>query len=280
VASIVILEHELQRYVELPYMAYSLAERWRRAGHDVKAHRGTQDPPPGDLAIVNIDLTVIPPDYQALFARYPRVVNGRVTDVSKSRFSVDLLDRYSDWIGPVIVKTEANYGGKPEYLLRSVAQRRGLRCDIPQGPVAEGYPIYTSLREVPPAVWDTSGVVVERFLPEMEDGLYCCRHWVFFGDRDRSIRVRARVPIVKSHDIVDSGMVPVPDELREMRSRLGFDFGKFDYVRHRERWVLIDANRSPSMPAQVTPQVTAGQDHLAQGLGGFLGPGAQVQARE
>jgi hypothetical protein len=274
VASIVILEHELQRYVKLPYMAYSLAERWRRAGHEVKVHHGSHDPPPGDVAIVNIDLTVIPPEYQALFARYPRVVNGRVTDVSKSRFSVDLLDRYSDWIGPVIVKTEANYGGKPEQMLRSVARQHGLPCNIAAGPVAEGYPVYASLREVPAAAWDTPGLVVERFLPEMEDGLYCCRHWIFFGDRDRSIRVRARVPIVKSHDIVDFDTVPVPQELRAMRARLGFDFGKFDYVRHGDRWVLIDANRSPSMPAQVSPQVEAGQDHLAQGLDAFLAPGA------
>ena len=121
-AAIVILEHELQRYVEQPYMVYSLAERWRRAGHAVLVHRGLGTPPPGDLAIANIDLTVIPGDYRALYARYPRVVNGGVTDVSKSRFSADLLDRYSDWIGPVIVKTEANYGGKPEQLLRALRE--------------------------------------------------------------------------------------------------------------------------------------------------------------
>ena len=273
-ATIVILEHELQRYVKLPYMVYSLAERWRRAGHEVKVHHGAGTPPGGDVALVNVDLTVVPQPYRALFGRFPRVVNGGVPDVSKSRFSTDLLDRYSDWIGPVIVKTEANFGGKPEHLLRSVARQHGLPCDIPEGPVAEGYPIYASLRDVPAAAWDTPGLVVERFLPEMEDGLYCCRHWIFFGDRDRSIRVRARVPIVKSHDIVDVGVVPVPDELRAMRAGLGFDFGKFDYVRHGGRYVLIDANRSPSMPAQVGPQVEAGQDHLAQGLEGFLAPGA------
>ncbi len=251
-------------------MAYSLAERWRRAGHEVKVHHGLEDPPAGDLALVNIDLTVIPEVYRELYARYPRVVNGRVTDVSKSRFSVDLLDRYSDWIGPVIVKTEANYGGKPEALLRTAAKRNGVDCDLPEGPVADGYPVYASLRELPEAVWSAQGLVVERFLPEQESGLYCCRHWVFFGDRDRSIRVRARVPIVKSHDIVDVGQVPVPDEMRKMRERLGFDFGKFDYVRHGGRFVLIDANRSPSMPARVTPEVQAGQDHLAEGLATFL----------
>lgn len=270
-AAIVILEHELQRYVEQPYMVYSLAERWRRAGHAVLVHRGLGTPPPGDLAIANIDLTVIPGDYRALYARYPRVVNGGVTDVSKSRFSADLLDRYSDWIGPVIVKTEANYGGKPEQLLRALARRNGLPCDIPDGPVAEGYPVYDALREVPELAWRTPGLVAERFLPERdEQGFYYCRHWIFFGDRDRSIRIRASVPIIKSQDVLGVEDVPVPPEIRRLREKLGFDFGKFDYLRHGGRYVLIDANRSPSLPANVTAAVQAGQDFLAGGLEALL----------
>jgi hypothetical protein len=270
-ATIVILEHELQRYVELPYMAYSLAERWKRAGHEVLVHRGVGAPPAGDVALVNVDLTVIPEAYRALYARYPRVINGRVADVSKSRFSADLLDRYSDWIGPVIVKTEANYGGKPEQLLRAVARENGLECDIPDGPVAEGYPIYDSLRQVPELAWRTPGLVVERFLPERDaQGHYYCRHWIFFGERDRSIRIRAGVPIVKSQDILGTETVPVPPEMRRLREKLGFDFGKFDYLKHGERYVLIDANRSPSLPANVGPQVQAGQDYLAGGLESLL----------
>lgn len=270
-ATVVVLEHELQRYVELPYMIYSLAERWKRAGHQVLVHHGLQAPPPGDLAIVNVDLTVIPAQYRALFERYPRVVNGRVPDVSKSRYSADLLDRYSDWIGPVIVKTETNFGGKPEQLLRRAAQREGLPCDIPAGPVAEGYPVYASLREVPELAWRTPGLVVERFLPERDAaGDYYCRHWIFLGDRDRSIRIRAGAPIVKSQDILGTETVPVPPEMRRLREKLGFDFGKFDYLKHGERFVLIDANRSPSMPAHVGPEVQAGQDFLAGGLESLL----------
>lgn len=270
-ATIVILEHELQDHVRLPYMVYSLAERWKGAGHQVLVHRGSGAPPAGDLAIVNIDLTVIPAAYRGLYARYRRVVNGRVPDVSKSRFSADLLDRYSDWIGPVIVKTEANFGGKPEALLRAVARREGVACDIPEGPVAEGYPVYASLREVPELAWRTPGLVVERFLPERDAaGDYYCRHWIFFGDRDRSIRIRAGVPIVKSRDILGTENVPVPAEIRQLREKLGFDFGKFDYLRHGERYVLIDANRSPSMPANAGPEVQAGQDYLAGGLASLL----------
>jgi len=270
-AAIVILEHELQRHVRLPYMVYALAERWRRAGHEVRVHHGLDAAPAADLAVVNIDLTVIPDAYRALLRRYPRVVNGRVTDVSKSRFSADLVDRYSDWIGPVIVKTEANYGGKPEALLRAIARRDGIACDIPEGPVAEHYPLYESLRQVPDAVWRTPGLVVERFLPERDaGGHYFSRHWVFMGDRDRSIRLRSRVPIIKSGDALGREEVPVPDEMRAWRSRLGFDFGKFDYVRHGDRFVLLDVNRTPSMPAYADADVAASQDFLAEGLASLL----------
>lgn len=251
-------------------MAYSLAERWTRAGHEVKVHHGLESPPAGDLALVNIDLTVIPPAYRELYGRYPRVVNARVTDVSKSRFSVDLLDRYSDWIGPVIVKTEANYGGKPEALLRTIARRKGLDCDVPVGPVAEGYPTYASLREVPEAVWNTPGLVVERFLTEQDERGFYSRHWIFFGDRERSFRIRAAVPIIKSSDAIDRDYIEVPEELRALRAKLGFDFAKFDYVRHGGRCVLLDANRTPSMPAYVDPGVAAGQDELAAGLDSLL----------
>jgi len=270
-AAIVILEHELQRHVRLPYMVYSLAERWRRAGHEVRVHHGVAAPPPGDLAIVNVDLTVIPEAYRELAARYPRVVNGRVTDVSKSRFSADLLDRYSDWIGPVIVKTEANYGGRPEALLRSIARQKNLPCEVPDGPVAEGYPIYASLRDVPEAAWTTAGLVVERFLPETDaGGNYFSRHLIFCGDRERSFRIRARVPIIKSGDAIEREYVPVPEELRRWRAKLGFDFGKFDYVRHGGRLVLLDVNRTPSLPAFSDAAVTAGQDELARGVECFL----------
>ena len=39
-ATIVILEHELQQYVELPYMMRTFAEHWRARGHQVHMHHG------------------------------------------------------------------------------------------------------------------------------------------------------------------------------------------------------------------------------------------------
>ncbi|HVC10717.1 MAG TPA: hypothetical protein VNE59_03690 [Burkholderiales bacterium] len=271
-ATIVILEHALQRSLRLPYLVYGLAERWRRDGHRVIVHHGLDAPPAGDLAIVNIDLTVIPAAYRALYARYAKVLNGAVLDVSKRRYSLDLLDRYSDWVGAVIVKTDANFGGRPEALLRSVAVAEGSSCDIPAGPLAQGYPIYRSLREVPAAVWTTPGLIVERFLPERDArGDYYLRTWMFLGDRDRSTRWRATGPIVKADNTLERVPAEVPDEIRAWRERLGFDFGKFDFVRHGERWVLLDVNRTPAYPPWVPGVPDPALDTLAPGLRSYLG---------
>lgn len=269
-ATIVILEHALQRGVGLPYMLYQLAERWKSWGTRVIIHHGVDDPPHGDLAVLHVDLTITPQAYRALLPRYARVVNGKVLDVSKSRYSRDLLDRYSDWIGPVIVKTEANFGGKPEHLYRSIAQERGASSDIPVGPVAHGYPVYAAQREVPEVVWRTPGLVVERFLPEQDERGYCVRVWSFFGEREISNRWYAREPIVKAENLVERVPVEVPDAMRERRLELGFDFGKFDYVRHGERWVLLDANRTPSYPRTPSAAGSAQLDGLARGIETYL----------
>lgn len=251
-------------------MVYGLAERWTAAGHRVLKHYGTGAPPAADLAIVNIDLTRIPEPYTALLAAFPRVVNARALDVSKRRFSRHLLDAYSDWIGPVIVKTDANFGGKPEWLLRETARQRGLACDVPEGPLAEGYPVYASLREVPDVVWRTPGLVVERFLPETDGPGYFLRTWFFFGDRERSSRWRAEVPIIKAADYVSREDAEVPPEIRAWRERLGLDFAKFDYVRHGGEYVLLDVNRTPGFPDYGRGLAAAMLDHLATGLRSFL----------
>jgi predicted N-acetyltransferase YhbS len=269
-ATIVILEHELQRSVELPYMVYGLAKRWRSRGHHVIVHHGLDNPPAADIAFVNIDLTVIPEAYRALYARYPKVVNGAVVDSSRRRYSENLLERSSDWAGPVIVKTDANFGGRPEYMLREQAARLGVACEVAPGPVAETYPIYRTLAEVPQSVWQAKGLVVERFLPEQDAGGYYVRVWIFLGDRDRNARWRAGDPIVKAENVIERVPVEIPDEVRAWRDKLGFDFGKFDYVRHGERWVLLDANRTPAYAAPDRAPNDPVLDVLEGGIDGLL----------
>lgn len=112
----------------------------RADGHKVLVHYGTNDPPAGDIAIANIDLTVIPPAYISLFDHYPRVINGATTSISKRGFSQLILDRDSTWGGPVIIKTDANFGGRIDQQLRQRALQAGHAPDIPQRPGFTGLP--------------------------------------------------------------------------------------------------------------------------------------------
>ncbi|MFO1061285.1 MAG: hypothetical protein U1E53_30500 [Dongiaceae bacterium] len=273
-ASIVILEHRFQDRLKRRYLAHLWAERWRRQGHRVVVQRGPDDPPAADLALLNLDLTVVPEPYRRLAARYERVLNGAVLDVSKRRISRQLLAGPDDpWDGPVLVKTDANYGGLPEMMLRHQAEQAGRRSAIPPVVALEGYSLFPNPRAVPPAVWTTPSLVVERFLPEREGEAYCMRVWTFLGTRERSTRYRAAVPVIKSSDVRGAEPVPVPDEIREARRALGFDYGKLDYVRHDGRWVLLDANRTPGAPDNLLadPALAASLEGLADGLADYLG---------
>jgi|SRR5579864_282399 len=271
-ATIVILEHLMQEQLGLPYMIYAIAERWRAQGHRVLVHRGTENPPTGDVALLNVDLTVIPPAYRPLLSRYPAVINGAVLDVSKRRFSQHLVTRDSDWNGAVIVKTDANYGGRPDQDIRAICQRAGVPCEIPAGPMMLEYRIFKSPNEVPESVWNTPGLIVEKFLAEQDERGYYIRFCTFLGDRELNSRYRSAEPIIKSQNILEREDVRLPDEIRAWREKLGFDFGKFDYVYSGGRHVLLDVNRTPAAPASLGafPHLAAGLNLLAEGLQSFL----------
>jgi hypothetical protein len=164
-----------------------------------------------------------------------------------------LLRRADSYAGAVIVKSNSNFAGANDFarlrssrkLLRRLVHRllhRGYRLD------AIPYQIYPSLGDVPRKVWADRRLVVEKFVPERQDSLYCLRKWVFLGDTNILILNRSTDPIVKagdsSRDTVQGG---VPQELMAERQRLGFDYGKFDYVMHAGRAVLLDANSTPGV---------------------------------
>ncbi len=271
-ATIVILEHLMQKEFKHPHLIYVMAERWRAEGHHVVLHRGTESPPDGDIAILNVDLTTVPDSYTALFDHYPKVINRATTNISKRGYSQQLLDEETDWDGPVIVKTDANFGGRMDQKLRQLAIRGGHEADVAAAPALRDYPIFPSVEKVPEDVWKLRELIVEKFLPERDEHGFYMRVWLFLGDRERSFRFRANVPVIKSHHVVDREAIEVPPQIREWRRRLGFDYGKFDYVVPADEPILIDANRTPGQPAQLhsNPEVRAGIDELAEGLYAFI----------
>jgi hypothetical protein len=130
------------------------------------------------------------------------------------------------------------------------------------------YPIYASRSEIPDGVWQNKNLVVEKFLSEKEGNEYCCRHWVFLGDRDVNLRSYSTDPVVKMNGRVERTEDVVPQDLREIRENLGFDYGKFDYGIVNGKTVLYDVNRTPA--AVIESCYTWAIPHLERGVDVFF----------
>jgi hypothetical protein len=241
---IAILFHEADRGLDLRgYSVSRLSQVWREDGHEIVPLYGTAEFVPADIVIVHVDLSVVPDEYLAFASRYPASVNGRVKDIRKSTFSRDLLLRPGDdWDGPVIIKSDRNYAGGPE-AHKGIPRLDGRGTAPPFASPAQ-YRVFASLGEVPQPVFDSADFVVQKFVPEMEDGLFHMRMYQFFGDWGDCTRLGANDPIVKVDTLVTKAMVPVHPEIVALRHAMGFDFGKFDYVMAGDRPILLDVNKT------------------------------------
>ena len=297
---IVILLHKYDTFEESRYFLHAIADIWREEGLRVSILNGPGPYVDADLVIMHVDLTVVPADYLTFVRRYPVIINGSVTDISKRLISTNLVCRDDDYQGQVIVKSNQNCGGSREVRvarmrtllgrcnqslredprlarMRSFLNRyyQSLRDKLPstsrKGPSISDYAIFESTSQVPRVVWENPDLVVERFLPERHDNLYCVRSWVFLGDRETNAMGYSLQPIVKSGNVVRREVVAeVPEELRQMRRNLGFDFGKFDYVIVDGQVVLYDANRTPILGSLSKDQFMPNIRLLAKGIHTFL----------
>ena len=109
---IVIIFHEQQRHWAVDrYLISKMADLWHEDGLEVRYVFGVDEFVHADLAILHVDLSVVPEEYLELASRYPITLNGRVRDIRKSSFSKNLLAPHDDFNGKVIVKTDLNHGG-------------------------------------------------------------------------------------------------------------------------------------------------------------------------
>jgi hypothetical protein len=255
-----------------------LAAIWQQRGVRVSMLDG---PVPGfvaDALVLHVSLTIVPSEYLRYIERFPIVINARVADISKRCISRNLVERRTQYDGPVIVKTDRNFRGvvESESMARAGAPQRLLhriRNGLPWSlrSTLEEYPIFESPRQVPKGVWHNRDLVVERFLAERKDGYYCLRTWLFLGDQERMALFHSREPVVKSHNIIGRELLTdVPAELRALRRELGFDFGKFDFAIVDGRTVLYDANRTPTLGNVSKPDSLVWLESLANGLWSFL----------
>lgn len=269
-AKILILEHFLQHGVRQDYILYSLADRWQRDGHTVRLQWGAKYLEAADIVFMNVDLTVTPDAYRRLVKDHPKVVNRAAVDISKRRVSRLLLTAGSDHAGPVIIKTNANSGGRVDHYLAEKAKREGRTHQIPETPVMMEYPVLASVRDVPAEVWANPALVVEKFVPEQDERGFYTRHWFFFGERECGVRYRAPDSTVRTRNMVEREDIDVPDQVRPWRAELGLDFGKIDYVLHDGRYELLDVARTPGRGEHRPADLETWVGHLAGGLDAYL----------
>lgn len=235
------------------YLLATLASHWRKRG--LRVHVGSSYPPESNVCILHHDISRL--DESAVPAPPPDtpVLNGRVLDISKRRYSTLLLEPGDAWTGAVIIKSNLNHYGAPEarMLRRDLIDRvRRRLADISwrgaQTLPTRSYPVLESIADVPDWVWAAQDLLVEKFVPErMRDGRFAVRGWVFCGDRDYSYRVISDEPIVKPGTAgkIEYIKSSPPPELAQRRVDLAFDLGKFDYVVHDGAAILLDANKTP-----------------------------------
>jgi hypothetical protein len=278
---IAILFHEKDRKTNW-YAIHFLAECWREDGLDVIFVFGPNQFIPADLAILHVNLSVVPPEYLELAHRYPIVLNGEAKDIRKSSFSINLIKPGEPFCGKVIVKTDLNYAGWPERtfnrpfmgsrLLTRFWLRFGFRntaCLDFQRPV--DYRIYDNPRDVPPAYFKCKDVVVEKFLPEQDGDLYFVRQCHFLGNQVTCARIASKQPVVTSSTRISREIVEPHPEIMELRRRLKFDYGKFDYVIHDGKATLLDINKTPGTGASArATKIAAGARQRAAGIYSYL----------
>lgn len=259
---LVILVHRHDAFEKKGYFLREMARVWEQNGLSVRVLNGPAPDTDADLAILHVNWTVVPEDYLAFIRRYPRVLNGRVQDISKRFISRNLVECGDGWQGPVIVKTNRNHGGLPE---ARQTEPETTRLTVPD------YRVFDSSNQVPEEVWRDGDLVVERFLPERRDGYYCLRTWTFLGDKEMNSLSYSARPIIKSGSVVRREIVSeVPNEIRSLREELGFDFGKFDYAIVDGRAVLYDANRTPALGHLPKERFLPGLRLLAEGIRAYL----------
>ncbi len=250
------------------YGVAGLAEVWKEQGHEVVQLFGTGRRVEADLVFVHVDLSVVPEAYLAFAADYPVAVNGRVRDIRKSTFSEFLLQADDPWDGPVIVKSDRNYGGVPEARL-GVARLDGSGL-APAFASPLHYQVFPNRAAVPDEAFGQPDLVVQRFLPELEDGHFHVRSYQFLGDRSGCVRTASDQPIVKNETAVARYPARVHPDVVALRERLGFDYGKFDYVEREGRAIVLDLNKTVGAGRAPGPLLLAARRHRAEGLYAFF----------
>jgi len=281
--TIAVLLHETDKgFDRSDYLLRAMLPLWRDMGHAIEAFNGVDRHVAADALFPHIDLTVIPEAYRRFAQQHAATVNRSVMDISKSRISRNLVTEGDAYTGQVIVKTDMNYGGIPEKRL-GLTTGQGAAPPAPDGApgaidwsairyaTAGNYPIFESLAQVPPAVFRNRNLVVEKFLPERDGEYYCLRYCYFLGDRSVSTLMRSKRGVIKGSKSMSCEEALTPPECHAFRERMGFEYGKLDYVIHDGKAIVFDVSRTPAISVfAVHKHMRWVVGRIAEGIGSIL----------
>lgn len=229
-----------------------MARFWREAGYRVEYLFGPAPAANADICIVHVDVSVVHQDYLSFAGEFSTSLNGQLRDIRKRVISGNLVDADTDYKGSVIVKTDLNHGGWPEITVRwgRTATRFMKRLNrwtrFPPGVLArERYQIYANVSEVPAIFFEDARFVVEKFLPEIREDLFCINYYKFFGSVHECGRNYSAHPLVMSSASVRRDHIEPEPDVVKLRHAIGMDFGKIDYTVAGGKAIVLDVNKTP-----------------------------------
>lgn len=253
--SIAIISNEFNCKIEdSRYFLARLLKFWKQQGIKIHITAGPNYKP-ADVALLHVDTTVVADEYFDLSSRYPVVLNESVKDILKTTISRYLLKRNDSYQGPVIVKTNENYGGVNEFINAVKTGQSAWYDPEVERPWRKRvimdslkYPVFENLSTVPPGVWKNDKLIVEKFLPErLDNGDYRCRTYYFFGEQEFGAWMTSPKPVIKSSVANAVGLLDeIPQALRDIRNASGFNYGKFDYTEIDGEVYVYDMNKTPA----------------------------------
>ncbi len=232
------------------HMVSLIAEDLAAQGIEVVHLYDTRNYVPADALFVHVDLSRVPARVQHFAERYPLHINAAARDIRKRTFADGLLSKGDSYDAPVIVKSDLNYGGIPEYEAQSLATRALAKTFrlITRSPSVrilskEDYQIFLSLEDVPEGYFGPGNVVQKMFL-EKDGGKNVLREYMFLGSLHYENIERSDTEIITEDEHVSCLPFTPHPRLIEVRRRLKLDYGKIDYVMVDGTPFIFDANKT------------------------------------
>ena len=254
---------------------FHLSKFWQSDGLEVKFVYGPNETIQGDLAILHVDLSVVPQTYVQVAKQFPIALNTKILDIRKHVHSKLLVKPGDGYTGPVIVKSDQNYAGIPERKswsrLRRLFSRYHLLSSYPF-PLRkkQDYKIFSRRQDVPSPYFQHPNLVVEKFLPERDGDRYCIRNCYVLGDRILCDRVTSSCPIIDDSTAEEFGTVAVPPGVSKLCEAMKLDYGKLDLTIHQGELVVFDINKTVGASRSHNPKLEQNRRYTASGLYAFL----------